>query len=375
MENHTLPMDLMREILLRLPVRSVSRFKCVCKSWLSIISDPQFGNSHYDLAAAPSHRLILRSKCYSLEVQSIDTDAPPDTCSAAMYLLLPLQSPPPKPNDYDNYDGLPNRAKILGFILLYYEMSRDLIMWNPLTRFRKRSLNFENMLTHRFLYGFGYDTSTDDYLLIMIPFHWKTEIQVFSFKTNSRNRKMIKLNVPYQGIGSKFSIGSLLNETLHWLVFSKDKWVDVIIAFDLIKRSLSEIALFDHLTKKKYEMFSLRVIGGCLSVSCSDQDWAMTEIWIMKEYKVQSSWTKSFVIPTYGFSPICITKDGGILGSNMRERLEKHNDKGELLEHLACVAAAGEEYYCANQDQQSAMYRESQLFPNVSWETSEDHQQ
>ncbi|KAG5016752.1 hypothetical protein JHK82_022405 [Glycine max] len=319
MENHTLPMDLMREILLRLPVRSVSRFKCVCKSWLSIISDPQFGNSHYDLAAAPSHRLILRSKCYSLEVQSIDTDAPPDTCSAAMYLLLPLQSPPPKPNDYDNYD--------------------------------------------------------DDYLLIMIPFHWKTEIQVFSFKTNSRNRKMIKLNVPYQGIGSKFSIGSLLNETLHWLVFSKDKWVDVIIAFDLIKRSLSEIALFDHLTKKKYEMFSLRVIGGCLSVSCSDQDWAMTEIWIMKEYKVQSSWTKSFVIPTYGFSPICITKDGGILGSNMRERLEKHNDKGELLEHLACVAAAGEEYYCANQDQQSAMYRESQLFPNVSWETSEDHQQ
>ena len=107
-------MDLMREILLRLPVRSVSRFKCVCKSWLSIISDPQFGNSHYDLAAAPSHRLILRSKCYSLEVQSIDTDAPPDTCSAAMYLLLPLQSPPPKPNDYDNYDGLPNRAKILG---------------------------------------------------------------------------------------------------------------------------------------------------------------------------------------------------------------------------------------------------------------------
>ncbi|TKY47881.1 F-box/kelch-repeat protein [Spatholobus suberectus] len=35
----SLPLELVREILLRLPVRSVLRFKCVCKSWLSVVSD------------------------------------------------------------------------------------------------------------------------------------------------------------------------------------------------------------------------------------------------------------------------------------------------------------------------------------------------
>ena len=66
----TLPLELIREILLRLPVRSVLRFKCVCKSWLSLISDPQFAISHYDLAAAPSHRLLLRT--YRFYVESND---------------------------------------------------------------------------------------------------------------------------------------------------------------------------------------------------------------------------------------------------------------------------------------------------------------
>ena len=89
------------------------------------------------------------------------------------------------------------------------------------------------------------------------------------------------------------------------LVFSMYKRVFVIIAFDLVKMSLSEIPLFDNLTMKStldnltmknHKVLSLRVI------------------WVMKEYKVQSSWTKWFVILTYGFSPICITKDGGILG-------------------------------------------------------------
>ncbi|OIV90094.1 hypothetical protein TanjilG_01548 [Lupinus angustifolius] len=37
---------LVHEILLRLPVKSVLRFKCVSKQWLALISDPKFCHSH-----------------------------------------------------------------------------------------------------------------------------------------------------------------------------------------------------------------------------------------------------------------------------------------------------------------------------------------
>ncbi|BAT83206.1 hypothetical protein VIGAN_04032200 [Vigna angularis var. angularis] len=114
-------------------------------------------------------------------------------------------------------------------------------------------------------------------------------------------------------------------------------------------------------------------MGGCLSVCYSVEGSGTTEIWVMKEYEVQSSWTKLIVVPTSDFSPICTTKDGGIFGSDMRS-LEKYSDKGELLEHRA-YGVQEELFYCLNL--QCAWYRESLMsLPTVIPNTSEDdHQQ
>jgi len=60
---HTLPLppELIREILLSLPVNSLLQCKRVCKAWLSLISDPQFFISHYVLAV--SHPPMIN--CFS----------------------------------------------------------------------------------------------------------------------------------------------------------------------------------------------------------------------------------------------------------------------------------------------------------------------
>ncbi|XP_016186374.1 F-box protein At5g07610-like [Arachis ipaensis] len=48
--------DLLTEILLRLAVKDLLRYKCVCKKWLSVISEPQFCNRH-TLGLCRNHKL------------------------------------------------------------------------------------------------------------------------------------------------------------------------------------------------------------------------------------------------------------------------------------------------------------------------------
>ncbi|KAL2329774.1 hypothetical protein Fmac_017355 [Flemingia macrophylla] len=371
--NLTLPLELIGEILLRLPVRSVVRFKLVCKSWLSLISEPQFGLSHYDLAAAPSHRLFLISN--DSYAESLDfRSSPLGAHSSVVRLPLPPTSPPfrDEHRHRDHHDKHEIVGSCRGLIVLYFERSCDLIIWNPSIGVYELLPKFDYGITRLYLFGFGYDTASDDYLLVLIGLFneyrsdedsddgdaseesaCRVDYQVISFKSDSSDTGDVF--VRYVILSDRFRCGVLFNVALHWLVFSKEKRVPVILVFDLIKRGFSEIPLFGCITMEKYEVNSFRVMGGCLSVCCSLRDSAVDEIWVMKEYKEESSWTKFVVIPSNGFSPICFAEDGGIIGSNVDGRLEKLNDKGEVLDHF--VYGEGQWLYSA--DLQCAVYRES----------------
>lgn len=277
-------------------------------------------------------------------------------------------SPPRDHHDDGEYYDVHNQPQILGscrglVLLHYWGSSEELILWNPSLGVHKRfpKTYFPYGIHDEYVYGFGFDASTDDYGLILIEFpefsFGETAVFLFSFKTGSWKRD-IPVSASYNdlddifSVGDEFKAGSLLNGVLHWLVFSKERKVPVIIAFDLIQRSFSEIPLFNHLTTENYHVCRLRVVGGCLCLMVLGREAA--EIWVMKEYKMQSSWTKSTVIPTFDFYPICAAEDGGIFGSNC-EGLVKHDDNGELFDYH--ISAEGQRLYCAN----PAMYQESLL--------------
>ncbi|KAK4727087.1 hypothetical protein R3W88_032004 [Solanum pinnatisectum] len=44
------PEDLIREILLKLPVKALLRFKCVCKNWYTLIKNPCFIREHLNFS-------------------------------------------------------------------------------------------------------------------------------------------------------------------------------------------------------------------------------------------------------------------------------------------------------------------------------------
>ncbi|XP_031284053.1 F-box/kelch-repeat protein At3g23880-like [Pistacia vera] len=69
-----LPDDLVRDILLRLPVKSLLRFKCVSKSWLSLISNHKLAITHLNKTSKRSRRYgVIESKhSHRISVYSLD---------------------------------------------------------------------------------------------------------------------------------------------------------------------------------------------------------------------------------------------------------------------------------------------------------------
>ncbi|MED6186497.1 hypothetical protein PIB30_067269 [Stylosanthes scabra] len=57
--NEILPLELIQRILLRVPVKQLARLRCVSKLWHSLISDPEFAESHLHHSAAPTHAFLL----------------------------------------------------------------------------------------------------------------------------------------------------------------------------------------------------------------------------------------------------------------------------------------------------------------------------
>jgi len=350
---------------------SLLRFKCVCKLWFSLISQTHFANSHFEITTAHSPRILFISNP-DLETRLIDFEASLSDYYTSTSLNLSFVRPPPDPHPHRGfYYFIQTKCSCRGFILLH--RGTQFYLWNPSTRVHKQiplSPYGSNLRVHHFihLYGFGYDPSTDDYLVVVMSFdadfhNFSSHLEFFSLRDNVL--KEIKgTYLPYTNFSDYSMVGSLFNGAIHWLAFHLDLSMNVIVAFDLIERKLLDISLpddlfwrglpgdFDH----EPTDCDLWVFGEFLSVWTKQDD--IVEIWVMKEYKVHSSWTKALVfsidvIPTHYFSPICCTKSGDIIGTDGEVGLVKYDEKGQFLEYTS--------YYKENCTSRVAMYTESLL--------------
>nr|KYP43182.1 F-box/kelch-repeat protein At3g06240 family [Cajanus cajan] len=175
-------------------------------------------------------------------------------------------------------------------------MCRDcfyLNVWNPSTGLHKRINNVPMSMLDAHLFGIGYDSSSDDYVVVIITLsrgseRLCTEVHCFTLKTNSWN--CIESTVLYDYVGCPLEQGSFLNGALHWVVNKSYDDVWVIIAFDVMEKRLSEIPLPRDLARSK-SIYHVKIMGECLCLYS-----VRSEPWIMKEYKVHSSWTKLFIL-------------------------------------------------------------------------------
>ncbi|KAL6513168.1 hypothetical protein OROGR_020654 [Orobanche gracilis] len=303
-----LPTPLITEILSKLPGKSLLRFRSVARSWRTLIDGQDFINLHLKNSLQnPKHHTLIIKDCF-LQDGIIMTNEEPFIYSVD-YPTLNRATLIYHPFDCGSFE-----VEILGSCngLLCLGDRATTVIFNPLTR-KYRVLPTSDIEmpgyvaklphTNSIPYGFGYDQINDYYKLVRIvelsmknsDIHC-SEVKVYSLKANSWRRVRDFPNGYY--IGNRLCWAAYVNGCLHWVVVKRPEsdGSQFIVAFD-IGREVFKVVPQPKYDKVDSTMFvNVGVLDRCLRVMAIYAK-VRTDVWIMKEYGVEKSWTKLFSVP------------------------------------------------------------------------------
>ncbi|XP_049390493.1 F-box/kelch-repeat protein At3g23880-like [Solanum stenotomum] len=291
-----LPDELITEILLKLPVKSLSKFMCVSKSWLQLISSPTFVKNHIKLTADDKgyihHRLIFRNIDGNFKFCSLP---PLFTKQQHTEELFHIDSPIERSTLSTHIVGSVN-----GLICVVHGQ-KEAYIWNPtITKSKELPKFTSNMCSSSIKYGFGYDESRDDYKVVFIHYPYNhssssnmtTVVYIYSLRNNSWTTFRDQLQCFLVNHYGRFVSGKL-----YWTsstCINKYK-VCKITSFDLADGTWGSLEL--PICGKDNFDINLGVVGSDLSLLYTCQRGAATsDVWIMKHSGVNVSWTKLFTI-------------------------------------------------------------------------------
>ncbi|MCD9560578.1 hypothetical protein HAX54_019295 [Datura stramonium] len=326
------PPEIISEILARLPVKPLLRMRCVSKSWLSLISSPQFIKNHLKFSTkkqdfARDRLLFSNSYEYSLRVYA---------CS--LYSIMYQESPHiPDELDFLCKDSFVD-YNVVGScdgLFCISTGSHDLFLWNPSIR-KLKELPFSGSNVHcssYLAYGVGYNECQDDYKVVEVmgcshsDYGFINEFRVYNLRTNSWEMILEYPSVIFCNDPAKF-----VNGRLHWIATrvtdKNDSWF--VSSLNLMDKSYEKVALPD-LDDGNFD-WELGTLGGNLSVFCDCYKVRM-DVWVMKAYGLVESWTKVASIPYFtaiehSILPVFISHNDEILlqhGSSLLLYNSTHN--------------------------------------------------
>ncbi|XP_071690267.1 F-box/kelch-repeat protein At3g06240-like [Rutidosis leptorrhynchoides] len=185
-----------------------------------------------------------------------------------------------------------------GLVLLYDNINLCLVIVNPTTGKTLKVPKSGGGCNDA--YGFGYDSSTDDYKVISFyrmsfPNSDGYFVSVYSLRNNSWR---ILPNCPYKQYVYHRQQGVLLNNILHFVARNKHSTM-TIVAFSLADEEFHEIELPDSFECSLHSFRCLRCSYTCCNVFALGGDLVAVrcdrhfyELWVMEEYRVPKSWTK-----------------------------------------------------------------------------------
>ncbi|XP_026384462.1 F-box/kelch-repeat protein At3g06240-like [Papaver somniferum] len=261
-------LDILLNIIVRLPVKSILRFRCVSKAWCKLLKDPQFVREHLN-HAIEMNKFSVMILSYGLQYCS---DNHTDTYIVAYDPLLST------PSNHPVHINSPSRCED----------------WAT-TEFKEVPV-LPNELAIDYIcckYAFGYDDEVDDFKVVSFV-GWLEEnwvVHVYTLKSNSWRR--------LENISSELCAEDLVmsqvsvNGAPHWLASTGSEGHKVIASFCFKDDRFKEMPLPN--VSDEYVETRLCSLGGslCLLGSIGSR----TDLWEMKKYGVAESWAKLFTFP------------------------------------------------------------------------------
>ncbi|KAF6149491.1 hypothetical protein GIB67_011392 [Kingdonia uniflora] len=346
----TLHEEIIFEILLRLPPKSIIRFKCVAKAWQRLVTTPLFISTYLNLAITNNNpKVMLRSnlprvsfshpdfgpsKLYSFDHVSAD-------CDYLVEIDYPLKSPIWELELVGSCNGV---VCIVPNVFV-------VCLWNPSTREYKRIPDTEVECPDDFYigddvtiaYGFGYDQVVEDYKVVrMVSLTNEnsdeenySEVRVYSLGSNLWRRIG---NVTYEVVNGVS--GVFVNGALYWDVrdWTREDGSTTVVGFDIGGKKFREVPEPEY----GYEGFvkTLCVYEGRLCLLCN-RPGVCLDVWVMTDYDVKRSWEKLFkfeqpaVIPSFRFViPLCVLKNSEVLVEKNGDAFVLYDPKCERARDL-----------------------------------------
>ena len=330
-------MELATEVLARSPVKSLMRFRCVCKAWCSLISSPGFASMHFHrYHNHDDHTLILAA-----------------TCDGRLRYHWMLLSSHTYERLVDDNDAILNNQHIMDRVncIPYGSSSNGLLLlckstFDPLDALRRTDLWLWNPMigkTHKittyyrfdesFYFGFGFSHSRNDYKVLTIVKEPHTSVQVYSLSTCSWKSITEYRESILRGL---YSDGFVLVEgTIHFVSDNFKEQSSHMVLFDVNDEIFSYIVLPHELEGRgicNHPVIYHEKIG-IFSVDRSNDS---CSLWVMENDHLLGSWSKLYkidleVAPTIG--TLCFKKNGQFMLVTEKGRKLCHIESGEM-KHL-----------------------------------------
>nr|XP_016480131.1 PREDICTED: F-box/kelch-repeat protein At3g06240-like isoform X1 [Nicotiana tabacum] len=309
----TLPGDAMVEILLRLPVKSLLRFRAVSKSWYGFLSSPDFIQMHLRHGQQPLHEKLLRVSdrgprdtptisFFSVD-RTVTVNADDDIDDGVdvyknnndLYPSSVVDLPfPSSPDDEVRIVGSCN-----GLLCVHFNRTSNIILWNPATskyRFLESPDNSVSFYCDPFFpyIMLGFVPETDDFKVVKVPSSSRkhnidAKVWVYTLSSDSWE-EMGAVNLLPKG-GSAVN----LNGCLYWMSYNNsDNGRDIVTSFDLYKQVFGQIMVPNSESITDFTVKKLVVLNGCLSMIIYSENGLNVdhyEVWMMNEQQ-GVSWTK-----------------------------------------------------------------------------------
>ncbi|XP_050245788.1 F-box protein CPR1-like isoform X4 [Quercus robur] len=300
----SLPDEILTNIFVFLPIKSIIICTSVSKAWKSLIKNPTFISTHLHHSLNKNQNLLfisLRSENQK-EFYALHNEDDADLTQHARF-DYPFHAPDP----HNKKCIVVGSCNGLLFLSNFFRAAPNngFYLWNPcvgkLLKLPSPNVTYATHGAFRGSSGFGFDPKTKDYKVVSVVTLLenfdlgKTRPQVEIYTLSTGQWRMLRTDLaPICGLYWT-DPQTFINGALHWVAFRvcDNNLHNFVLVFDLGDEVFHEI-LLPEFPRLMYD--SVSVYRNSIALFERDNDFL--HIWAMKEYGVVSSWTKVLSLPS-----------------------------------------------------------------------------